>query len=65
MIFIRAQPLSSHRRMRKKTNIQSWVIVKERGHSTSKVAVMYPIIVHDKYAQNPMINAQIPELPYS
>lgn len=59
MTFIgRAQPLSSHRRIRKKTNIQSWVIVKkERGHSTSKVAVMYPVIAHDKYAQNPMINA--------
>jgi len=59
MIFIgRAQPLSSYRRMRNKTNIHSCVIVKEeRGHSTSKVALMYPIIAHDKYVQNLMINA--------
>lgn len=37
----------------------------ERGHSTSEVAVMYPVIAHDKYVQNPMINPRISELNYS
>lgn len=67
MVFIgKAQTFFSHRRTRKKTGIQSWVIAKEeRRHSTSKAAVMYPIMAYDKHAQNPMINSWIPELPYS
>lgn len=58
MFIGKAQTFFSHKRTRKKTGIQSWVIAKEeRRHSTSKAAVMYPIIACDKGAQNPMINS--------